>query len=292
MRRTLTLIGLGYSGRAIAGRAAAAGWRVLATARDPATVIAPPGVALRPFADGAWLTEATHLVVTAPPGAQGDPAWALHAPRLRAAPLRWAGYISTTGVYGDRAGAWVEEDTPPAPGQERSRRRLEAEQQWAALAGTRAVDLFRTGGIYGPGRSALDDARAGTARRVARPGHAFGRIHVEDIARAVLAAAERPPAAGVRVLHLVDDEPAEPARVTEEACRLLGAPIPPETPFAEAWARMSEMGRSFWAENRRVANTRTKAALGIAWAYPTYREGLRAILAAERAEQRAQRPPE
>jgi nucleoside-diphosphate-sugar epimerase len=286
--RTLTLVGLGYSGAAIARRAVAAGWRVVATARDPATVQAPPGVEVVPFASVAWLAQATHLVVTAPPDAQGDPVWATHGPALRAAGLRWVGYISTTGVYGDRGGAWVEEGAPAAPGQERSRRRLAAERQWADLADHVAVDLFRTGGIYGPGRSALDDVAAGIARRVVKPGHAFGRIHVEDIARAVLAAAARPPGAGVRVLHLVDDEPAEPARVTEEACRLLGAPLPPETPFAEAWARMSEMGRSFWAENRRVANTRTKEALGIAWAYPSYREGLRAIL----AEQRAQHPPE
>lgn len=290
--RTLTLIGLGYSGMAIARRALASGWRVVATARDPAAVAAPPGVELVPFDSVTWVAEATHLVVTAPPGAEGDPAWARHGLLLRAGGLRWVGYISTTGVYGDRAGAWVEEGAPAAPGQERSRRRLAAERQWADLADQVAVDLLRTGGIYGPGRSALDDVRAGTARRVAKPGHAFGRIHVEDIARAVLAAAERAPPSGVRVLHLVDDEPTEPARVTEEACRLLGAPLPPETPFPEAWARMSEMGRSFWAENRRVANTRTKEVLGIAWAYPGYREGLRAILASERAEQRAKGPPE
>jgi nucleoside-diphosphate-sugar epimerase len=286
--RTLTLVGLGYSGAAIARRAVAAGWRVVATAREPTAVRAPPGVEVAPFASDTWVTEASHLVVTAPPGAEGDPVWARHGPLLRAGRLRWVGYISTTGVYGDRGGAWVEEGAPAAPGQDRSRRRLAAERQWADLADQVAVDLFRTGGIYGPGRSALDDVRAGTARRVVKPGHAFGRIHRDDIARAVLAAAERPPAAGVRVLHLVDDEPAEPARVTEEACRLLGAPLPPETPFAEAWGRMSEMGRSFWAENRRVANAHTKAALGIEWAYPSHREGLRAILTEERAE----RPPE
>jgi len=280
----LTLVGLGYTGRAIAARAARAGWKVLATARDPAAVVPPPGVALARFDDAAWLAQTTHLVVTAPPGEEGDPVWAAHGGALSAAPLRWVGYISTTGVYGDRGGGWVDEATPPAPGQPRSRRRREAERQWETLAPRAAVDLFRTGGIYGPGRSALDEVRAGTARRIVKPGHAFGRIHRDDIARAVLAAAARPPAPGVRVLHLVDDEPAEPARVVEEACRLLGAPPPPETPFAEAWARMSEMGRSFWAENRRVANAATKAALGIDWAFPSYREGLRAILAEQRAE--------
>jgi nucleoside-diphosphate-sugar epimerase len=283
-RPTLTLVGLGYTGRAIAARAVRAGWRVLATARDPAAVVPPAGVELVRFADGAWLPGATHLVVTAPPGETGDPVWTAHAEALAAAPLRWVGYVSTTGVYGDRGGGWVDEATPPAPGQPRSARRRAAELQWETLAGRAAVDLFRTGGIYGPGRSALDDVRGGTARRVAKPGHAFGRIHRDDIARALLTAAARPPGPGVRVLHLVDDEPAEPARVVEEACRLLGAPLPPETQFAEAAARMSEMGRSFWAENRRVANACTKAALGLDWAYPTYREGLRAILVEERAE--------
>jgi nucleoside-diphosphate-sugar epimerase len=281
---TLTLVGLGYTGLAIAARAARGGWRVTATARDPSALRAPPGVALARFADPSWLAEATHLVVTAPPGEAGDPVWAAHAAALQAAPLSWVGYVSTTGVYGDRGGGWVDEATPPAPGQPRSARRRAAELQWEALAGRVAVDLFRTGGIYGPRRSALDDVRAGTARRVVKPGHAFGRIHRDDIARALLAAAARPPAPGVRVLHLVDDEPAEPARVTEEACRLLGVAPPPETPFAEAWARMSEMGRSFWAENRRVANAETKRALGLDWAFPTYREGLRAILSEERAE--------
>ncbi|MCX8132922.1 MAG: SDR family NAD(P)-dependent oxidoreductase [Roseococcus sp.] len=286
--RTLTLVGLGYSGRAIAARAAAGGWRVRATARDPAALTPPPGVELVEFAAPGWAEAATHLVVTAPPGEAGDPVWAAHAARLAAAPLRWVGYLSTTGVYGDRGGGWVEEDTPPAPGQPRSLRRRAAERQWEALAARAAVDLFRTGGIYGPGRSALEEARAGTARRILKPGHAFGRIHVEDIARAVLAAAARPPAPGLRVLHLVDDAPAEPAQVAEEACRLLGLPPPPAIPFAEAWARMSEMARSFWAENRRVANARTKAALGLDWAYPSYREGLRAILALQAGEQRAE----
>ncbi|MBB3899689.1 Rossmann-fold NAD(P)-binding domain-containing protein [Roseococcus suduntuyensis] len=282
MTQTLTLIGLGYSGRALAELAMRGGWRVLATARDPARVAAPPGVEVVPFADGAALRAATHLVATAPPGPEGDPAWAAHAEALRAAPLRWVGYISTTGVYGDRGGAWVDETTPPAPTQDRSRRRVAAEGQWAELAGRAAVDLFRTGGIYGPGRSPLDEMRAGTARRVVRPGHRFSRIHRDDIARALFAAASRPPAPGVRVLHLVDDEPCTGAEVVEEAARLLNMTPPPETPYAEAAPGMSEMGRSFWAESRLVSSARTRAALGIEWAYPSFREGLRGILAEER----------
>ncbi len=158
-----------------------------------------------------------------------------------------------------------------------------------------ALDIFRTGGIYGPGRSAFDELRAGTARRVVKPGHAFSRIHRDDIALAVLAAAARPaPPGRVRVLHLVDDAPAESATVVEEAARLLGIAPPPAVRFEDAAAAMSPMARSFWAENRRVANARSKAELGIAaWQYPSWREGLRAILAeeagsAEIVEQRAE----
>ena len=282
MAQQLLIIGQGYTGTAILHRARRAGWNARITSRQPASA----GVVA--FDAPGLLDGVTHLVVTAPPGTLGDPVWAAHAAGLRAAPLRWVGYISTTGVYGDRQGGWVEEDTPPAPGQERSRRRLAAEAQWRELAPRLALDIFRTGGIYGPGRSALDDVRAGTARRVVKPGHAFGRIHRDDIARALLAAASRPPGPGTRILHLVDDAPTEPAEVTLEACRLLGAPPPPPLPFAEAYARMSEMGRSFWDENRRVANRRTKQALGIEWAYPTYREGLAGILAEERAQDPAQ----
>lgn len=283
MQQKLLIIGKGYTGQAIQALAQRAGWEALVTSRNAA---GKPGVVA--FEDPAILAGTTHLVITAPPGPAGDPVWATHAAALAAAPLRWVGYLSTTGVYGDRQGAWVDEDTPPAPGQERSKRRLAAEEQWAALAPRLAVDVFRTGGIYGPGRSALDDVRAGTARCVVKPGHSFSRIHRDDIARAVLAAATRPPAPGTRILHLVDDTPSTQADVTLEACRLLGVAPPPPTPFPEAYARMSEMGRSFWDESRLVSSRRTQQALGIAWAFPSYREGLAAIFAEQRAERPAQ----
>lgn len=283
MTDRLVVAGLGYSGGAIAQEALAAGFAVTGTARDPARAAPPPGVAVVAFAEaGAAIREATHLVVTAAPGETGDPVLAAHAAAIAAAPaLRWIGYLSTTGVYGDRGGAAVDEATPPAPGQDRSKRRLEAEQAWRAAAGGRALDLFRVGGIYGPGRSSLDELRTGTARRVVKAGHAFSRIHRDDIALAVVAAAGRPD--GVRVLHLVDDEPAPSADVVAEAARLLGVEPPPALPFEEAAPRMSPMALSFWSENRVVTNAATKAALGIAWRCPTYREGLARILAAEKA---------
>ncbi|WP_207536742.1 SDR family oxidoreductase [Sabulicella rubraurantiaca] len=274
MDRHLLILGGGFSGHAVATLARRAGWRVSVSTRQF------PVEQERRFDDPALLEGVTHLLSTVPPREEGDPAWAIHGAALRRAPLEWAGYLSTTGVYGDRIGAAVDEETAPAPGQARSLRRLAAEEQWRDLHC--AVDVFRVGGIYGPGRSALDDLRNGTARRVDRPGHRFGRIHRDDIARACLAAMVRPE--GQRVLHLVDDEPAEPARVTEEAARLLGVPPPPLIPFTEAWGGMSPMARSFWSESRIVLNRRTKAALGLDWLYPSFREGLRAILAEECAQ--------
>ncbi len=227
------------------------------------------------------LADATHILMTAAPGEAGDPVLPAMAAAIGG---RWAGYLSTTGVYGDRGGAWVDEDSEPAPLSARTQRRVAAELHWAALADRMAVDIFRVAGIYGPGRSALDDVRAGTARRVIKPGHAFGRIHRDDIARAVVAAMRQDMPPGRRVFNLNDDEPAESALVVEEAARLLGVPLPPETPFADAWAAMGPMARSFWAENRRVSSVRTQQVLGIAWAYPSYREGLRAILHEEAAD--------
>lgn len=279
----MVILGLGYSGAAIARDAVAAGFSVVGTRRDPASGPAVPGVEIIPFADASdAVRAATHIVSTAAPLPQGDPGLLAHRGALRDnAGLRWIGYLSTTGVYGDRGGDWVDERSHPAPGQERSRLRLAAEQGWADFSDRAAVDLFRTGGIYGPGRSPFDELRAGGARRVVKPGHSFSRIHRDDIAQAVAAAAAAPPAPGVRVLHLVDDEPSAQADVVAEAARLLGMPLPPELPFEQAVASMSPMARSFWAENRKVSSALTKAALKIGWRYPSYREGLAATLAAE-----------
>jgi nucleoside-diphosphate-sugar epimerase len=279
----MVILGLGYSGAAIAREAAAAGFSVAGTRRDPASGPAVAGVEVIPFADASDAVRvATHIVSTAAPLPQGDPGLLSHRGALRDnRVLRWIGYLSTTGVYGDRGGAWVDERSHPAPGQDRSRLRLAAEQGWADFSDRAAVDLFRTGGIYGPERSPFDELRAGVARRIVKPGHSFSRIHRDDIAQAVVAAALSPPAPGVRVLHLVDDEPCPQAEFLAEAARLLGLPPPPEVPYEQAAATMSPMARSFWAENRKVSSALTKAALKIAWRYPSYREGLAATLAAE-----------
>jgi len=269
----LLLFGVGYVGAAVARAAEAAGFTVAGITR------AAFGSA------GGEVGRATHLLSTVPPDGAGDPVLVRYADAIAAAPaLRWIGYLSTTGVYGDRGGGWVDEDTEPAPGSERSRRRLAAEAGWRRFADRRAVDLFRLAGIYGPGRSAFDDLRAGTARRVVRPGHTFGRIHRDDIVRAVMAAMRQPRDGGVRVLHLADDAPAESAEVMAEAARLLGIAAPVPVPFEQACVTMSPMARSFWAEDRKVSSRRTQQELGLRWRYPSYREGLCAILAEERGE--------
>ena len=276
----LLIFGLGYTGAAIAGAATTAGFRVTATSRDPARLPPLAGVTVVPFAN-ASLDGVTHVLQTAPPGPEGDPAVLAHGEALASAPLKWLGYLSTTGVYGDRGGATVDEATPPAPTAARSQRRLAAEGSWRAIAGTRPLDLFRVAGIYGPGRSPFAELLAGAARRIDKPGHRFGRIHRDDIAGAVLAGMLHPD--GVRVLNLTDDEPAASADVLAEAAWLLAIPAPPLTPYDPA--ALSEMARSFWAESRQVRSEQTQRVLRLRWRYPSYREGLAATLAQERAEQ-------
>jgi nucleoside-diphosphate-sugar epimerase len=280
----LLIFGLGYSGTAVARAATALGWRVTGTTRSGAGG-APDGVAVIPFTEAApALTDVTHCLATAAPDAAGDPVLARYEAALRAAPqLRWIGYLSTTGVYGNRDGGWVDETAAPAPGSARTRWRVATEQAWAALASRCAVDVFRLAGIYGPGRSQFDALRAGMARRILKRGHEFSRIHRDDIAGAVAAAMRQEHAPGLRMFNVADDAPCEPAVVIEEAAQLLGIDPPPAVPFASVRAAMSPMALSFWAENRKVSSRATQQALGYAWRYPSYREGLRAILAEEAA---------
>ena len=276
MTNRLFIFGLGFSGGAIARQAKAAGWSVAGTVRsgDKAQQLAAGGIETHLF-DGTVPLPArvfegsSHVLCTIAPGTAGDPALRTCAPLLREA--RWLGYLSTTGVYGDHDGGWVDETTPPKPSQPRSVERLAAEHAWQAMGAT----IFRLPGIYGPGRSAIDQVRAGTARRIDKPGQVFSRIHVEDIATTVLAAITHPSPGAV--YNVADDLPAPTADVIAHACTLLARPAPPLVPWAEIAPTMSAMARSFYAENRRVRNDRIKRELGLTLRYPTYREGLRAI---------------
>jgi nucleoside-diphosphate-sugar epimerase len=220
------------------------------------------------------------ILVSVPPDAQGDPVLRTFSAAIASAPgLRWIGYLSTVGVYGDHAGAWVDETTPCRPVSERSVRRVEAESGWLDLGRATGipVHVLRLGGIYGPGQNALVNLRDGTARRIVKAGQVFSRIHVDDIAGATSAsldlALSDPGQAGVT--NVVDDEPAPPQDVVEFAARLMGLPVPPDLPFETA--ELSPMARSFYGENKRVANRRLHEVLGYTLRYPTYREALRAM---------------
>ncbi|GBR06900.1 SDR family NAD(P)-dependent oxidoreductase [Asaia siamensis] len=274
----LVILGQGYSASAVSTLLRAQGWTVTGTKRAPE---AESG--LKAFdAVETELLSATHLLVSAPPGEAGDPALLRYGAILEEAPhLRWIGYYSTTGVYGDRQGARVDENTSVAPGQTRSAARVKAEQDWQSLATRRglACDIMRLGGIYGPGRSAFDTLRSGKARLIDAPDHFFSRIHRDDIAEATLAAIET--AQGCRILNFVDDTPSPQAAVFEEAARLSGAALPPRLTLEAAWEEMSPMARSFWAERRLVESVLTKQRLNREWRYPSYREGLAAIFDSE-----------
>jgi nucleoside-diphosphate-sugar epimerase len=285
---TLFVFGMGFSARVLARRLRARGWSVRATTRSLARAEQLEAEGIVPFLfDGtAPLAEfaaafdgVSHVLASAPPGPDGDPVLRHHAGDLaaRAPDLTWVGYLSTTGVYGDRAGGWVDEASERTPATERGARRVAAENGWCALWREHGlpVHLFRLAGIYGPGRNALETVRAGDARRVVKPGQVFSRIHVDDIASVLAASIERPsPGAAYNVC---DDDPAPPQDVVLHACELLGVAPPPEIPFEDA--ELSEMGRSFYAESKRVSNARIKDELGIALAYPDYRAGLAALLA-------------
>jgi nucleoside-diphosphate-sugar epimerase len=222
---------------------------------------------------GPALARATHLLVSAAPDESGDPFLAAQGPAIAAAPVRWAGYLSTTGVYGDHGGGWVDEDTPLTPGTHRGRLRVAAEAEWRATG--LPIHIFRLAGIYGPGRGPFEKVRDGTARRILKPGQVFSRIHVDDIVQ-VLEASMEAPAPGA-VYNVCDDDPAPPEDVLDHAAALLGRPPPPAVPFAAAV--LSPMAQSFYAENKRVRNDRIKRDLGIRLIHPDYRAGLAALLA-------------
>jgi nucleoside-diphosphate-sugar epimerase len=288
----LFCFGLGYVARALAHQLRAEGWSVAGTTRDPSGRLAPDGVEIHRF-DGTHplddpartLAGTTHILTSVPPGEDGDPVLRHHGRDLLGlSELEWAGYLGTTGIYGDQGGAWVSESDPPSPTSLRTRRRVAAEGHW--LASGLPAHVFRLAGIYGPGpgRNALESVRSGTARRIVKPGQVFGRIHVDDIVQVLRASMAKPnPGA---IYNVADDLPAPPQNVIAFAAELLGVAPPPAVAFEEA--DLSPMARSFYADCRRVANGRIKQELGVELRHPTYREGLRAILAAETAD--ADRP--
>jgi len=290
----LFCFGLGYCARTLARRLTARGWTISGTCRGPeaAEATRDEGFSVHlfdgsaPMADKEALEGVTHVLSSVPPDADGDPVLRHHGRELaaRANEIAWAGYLSTTGVYGDHGGARVDEETEPRPVTARAQRRLAAEGAWHALherAGL-PVHIFRLAGIYGPGRNPLRAVAAGRARRIVKPGQLFGRIHVDDVA-AVLEASMARPRPGA-IYNVADDEPAPPQDVIAFAAELLGREAPPEIPFGQA--EMSPMARSFYGECKRVANARIKEELGVRLAYPSYREGLRAL--AEAGEGRGQ----
>ncbi len=232
------------------------------------------------------LETATHVVISISPDEAGDPVLAHHSADLASAPnLKWIGYLSTIGVYGDQDGQWVDETTPVKPTSQRSKRRVLAEDAWldfGAKAGRR-VQVFRLAGIYGPGRSAIDQLQAGKARRIVKPGQIFNRIHADDIALVLEAAMSG--RGRFDVYNVTDNEPAPPQDVVTFAAGLMGVAPPPEIAFEDA--NLSPMGRSFYSERKRVANTRIREDLGVALSCPTYREGMQSVWETVQAAKRA-----
>lgn len=283
MSDRLQFLGFGYVARHLARRIRTR--PLVATARSGETRAALAAAGVEAFdwsADGvdpAAFLDVGAILVSTPPDEAGCPALRAAGPAIAglAPSLDWVGYLSATSVYGDAGGAYVFEHTPARPDTGRGRRRLAAENAWRAHARAHRYPLvvFRIAGIYGPGRSALDEARAGAARRVLKPGHVTNRIHVEDIASALAASLENPAAGDL--FNLADDLPAPSHEVVAFACDLLGIAPPPLVPLEAA--NLSDMALSFYADNKRVANRRMKEALGVALAFPSYREGLAALAA-------------
>ncbi len=277
----LLILGPGYSAQAAVARLQEQAETITATARSAEKAEALEARGIEPVRlddAGSALADATHLLVSIPPGEDGDPGLdAVRGHLASARHLASIAYFSTVGVYGDHGGAWVDETGETRPKSKRSIARVAAEEAWreAASGAGKPLAILRLSGIYGPGRNALANLRAGTARRIVKPGQVFNRIHVEDIAAATVAAFERHLDGTINV---TDDEPAPPQDVVAFAAQLLGVEPPPEIAFEEA--DLSPMARSFYGENKRVRNARAKSELGLSFAYPTYREGLRALLEA------------
>ncbi|WP_050527012.1 SDR family oxidoreductase [Pseudorhodobacter aquimaris] len=278
--KTLLSIGHGYSAQGLARILLPLGWRIIGTTRnaDKAAKMRADGVeaVIWPAEDiSPALEQASHLLTSVAPDAGGDPVLAALGPQILASDLEWVGYLSTTGVYGDHKGGWVDEETPLSPSTQRGQHRVLAEDQWQALG--LPLHIFRLAGIYGPGRGPFAKVLEGKARRILKPDQVFSRIHVDDIAQ-VLAASIAHPDPG-RAYNVCDNDPAPPEDVIAYAAELLGLPTPP----SEDWdkAKMTPMARSFYAESKRVRNDRIKEKLGVKLIHPDYRSGLRALFDAE-----------
>ena len=274
------ILGLGWSGRVLAAQLQAHGIGVAGTVRDPSFAPddglprhqlhadTPPSPALLDV-----IAQADAVLCSVPPDAEGDPALRLLLPALQASPaLRWVGYLSSTSVYADRAGGWIDERSAADATEAAGVQRLLAEAQWRALAGQRGIAsaVFRLPGLYGPGRNALVQLAQGRARHVVRPGQVFNRLHVDDLATVIIAAMRRPARQG-RYLPS-DDEPAPPQDVLAFAAKLGGFALPP----AVAWDDpvLSPTLRRFYESNKRIDSRGTREALGWQPRFPSYREGL------------------
>lgn len=291
MSKSILFFGFGFCADYLAQILAGENWHMQATCRDDdkaaqlgARGITPLHLNDAPLASDVVAPEildgVSHILLSAAPTEAGDPALPLLKDALAqsASQIDWLGYLSTTGVYGDHGGAWIDEDTPSGPVSARGQRRVKAEAAWAALAAQHNLPLhyFRLAGIYGPGRNQLASVKKGTARRIEKAGQVFSRIHVEDIAQILYASMHKPDAG--RAYSVCDDEAAPPQDVVAYAAQLLGVDPPPLTAFEAA--DLSPMAQSFYGENKRIKNDRIKSELGVALKYPTYREGLRALFEA------------
>lgn len=282
-QKHLLSFGHGFSARALTPHLLQQGFKITATTRSEENI--PPlqasGVnpVIWPGADlGETISQASHILISVAPGSAGDPVLNAFKEGIeaRAHALEWVGYLSTTGVYGDAQGGWVDEESPLNPATKRGQLRVDAEAAWQSIPDL-PLHIFRLAGIYGPGRGPFAKVRAGTARRIIKEGQVFSRIHVEDIAQ-VLAASIAKPNSGA-IYNLCDDDPAPPQDVIAFAAELLGLPLPPRVDFESA--DMTPMARSFYAESKRVSNARIKSELGVQLSYPDYRSGLTALLEKE-----------
>lgn len=274
VEKSLFIFGLGFAAQAVAKSAIECGYKVGGTCRTQQKCEELKKLGIKAFLFSQITPELisnyNHIFSSIPPQETGDATLNfLTTSNQQPATSRWLGYFSTTGVYGDYDGAWVDEESEPRPNSDRLHRRLKAEAEWQKIGG----HIFRLAGIYGKGRSAIDDVLAGTARRIEKPGQVFSRTHVEDIAKVVLASMQKPnPRA---IYNVCDDEPSPAHEVVAFACELLGKTPPPLIPFSEA--ELSPMGKEFYSANRRVRNNKIKHELGVELLYPTYRDGLRKL---------------